>query len=162
MNIHVEDQSYPILFHQNRIETFLRAHSEKDTEIALSITVTHHNEHFWNVLRLPDGEHYKKHISLYTNWIIEDYYWKRFQAAHTMPHWLLLFLFSLLRMGGFYRQPMPLVQTKERKRVSRYLNRVLLHELRHYLDHVQGIPTTESRAEAFEEKHQHTILVELE
>jgi hypothetical protein len=169
-----EDTTYPIAIQREKVVAFLHKQDIPDENIdQLTIRVKRHPEYFWNTLFIPDGLHYAHNntVIIYTNWIEEDIRWDIFQDHHdSLPYRINVILFSLARIfSKEYRQPVDLSQVRRKlqREVLTDLNKVLLHELWHFIDDkvLHNIPIEgfiEPMAEDFEKQHQSLRLIEWE
>ena len=152
---------------------FLKKQRASETSLTrLTILIQRHPEYFWNTLFLPDGHYFPDQatVVVYTNWIEEDVHWAAFRDRHdSLPHRLNVILFSLARIFlKRYRQPALLshLRRKQQKELLTDLNKVLLHELGHFLDfekpdEVKKRRDLEQSAETFEVEHQSLRLINL-
>ena len=160
---HTIGVTYPCTLDEQGLYHFLRSQGIAPASIArLTVRIGQHRETAWNTLRLPDGVYDGSTVTIVvsTNWIAEDVYWEAFRDAHEgWPFWLILAVFSLARVvNPHLRQPVLLstLPHPQRDTIVRYLNRILLHEVKHYLDHMRGMtdaPDEEAWANHFERKY---------
>lgn len=139
--------TYPCTLDERGLYHFLRSHGMAPASIArLTVTIDQHLEDAWNTLWLPDGVYDPATVTILvsTNWIAEDVYWQAFRDARgKWPFRLILTAFSLARVLHVrLRQPVVFgtLSHAQREKIVRHLNRILLHEVKHYLDHMRGVP----------------------
>ncbi|GEM_PF-6373937 len=160
---HTIGATYPWTLDERGLYHFLRSQSIAPASIArLTVIVDQHREDAWNTLWLPDGVYDVSTVTILvsTNWIAEDVYWEAFRdARERWPYWLILTAFSLARVvHSRLRQPVVIgaLPHRQREQIVRHLNRILLHEVKHYLDHMRGVPDApdeEAWANQFEREY---------
>jgi len=169
---HTIGATYPWTLDERGLYHFLRSQGVAPASIArLTVIIDQHREHAWNTLWLPDGVYDVSTVTILvsTNWIAEDVYWEVFcDAQEPWPFWLILTAFSLARvLRSNLRQPVVLgaLPHRQREQIVRHLNRILLHEVKHYLDHMRGVtdaPDEEAWANQFEREYRRQRFIRIQ